>query len=284
MKRATVTLLAFLIAVAAGPEPGRGDIGAGVAAYDGGDFEGALANFLSAAQAGDPAAQTALASLYHSGEGIARDPARAAVWYRHAAEQGDAVAAANLAALHAAGDGVRRDPAAAYAWLGVAAGRGNAWAKAERARMEASLTPDEAARAAVIAARVSGAIPPVVSGAAEVLDGQTVALGGRSLRLEGIAAPAPGQPCLLRGAKRDCGVIAAAALKDLTAGARVACRLRGRFAPDGTRYALCEADGYDLSEGMVHAGWARAEPSRGARYGALEARARAKKRGMWRAE
>lgn len=123
-----------------------------------------------------------------------------------------------------------------------------------------------------------------VVGSARVIDGATVEVEGRRLRLEGIAAPAPGTRCRLRGNEQDCGRISTAALIDLTAGVEIACLLRADTAQDGTRYARCHADGYDLSEGMVHAGWARADLGQTDRYVAFEAEARAARRGMWRSE
>jgi endonuclease YncB( thermonuclease family) len=55
---------------------------------------------------------------------------------------------------------------------------------------------------------------------------------------------------------RDCGRIARAGLMDLTAGGQVTCVP----APGHPGTSLCRSDGYDLSEGMVHTGWAQASP------------------------
>lgn len=123
-----------------------------------------------------------------------------------------------------------------------------------------------------------------VVGSARVIDGQTLELNGQRLRLEGIDAPLPGTRCRLRGAEQDCGRIATTALMDLVAGVEITCRLRAHAAPDGTRYARCEADGYDLSEGMVYAGWAQADLAQMDRYAGLEAASRAAQRGMWRGD
>lgn len=123
-----------------------------------------------------------------------------------------------------------------------------------------------------------------VGGSARVIDGQTLELNGQRLRLEGIDAPPPGTRCRLRGNERDCGHISATALMDLVAGVEITCRLRTSTAPDGARYARCEADGYDLSEGMVYAGWAQADLAQMDRYAGLEAAARVARRGMWRSD
>jgi endonuclease YncB( thermonuclease family) len=276
----TASLLAAQVNLA------RADISEGIAAYDGGDLDSAFAVFLGAAQAGDPEAQVALASLYQFGEGVPRNSLRAATWYRHAAGEGDPVAAANLGALYAVGEGVPRDMTEAYVWFSIAAAGGNGWAEAERARAEILLTSEDRERAAdLIDERQQAEEPPLeLSGEAAVLDGQTLTIDGRTLRLEGIVAPPLGHRCQLRGTMRDCGLISGTGLKDLTAGAVVQCISRRELAPDGVRYARCSADGYDLSEGMVYTGWARADLAQTDRYEGFEAGARAKKRGMWRTD
>ncbi len=279
--RAGLLLILLAVAVMAAPHPANADFATGVEAYDGGDLETARAAFRDAAMAGDPAAQVALAGLYHYGEGVTRDLARAANWYARAAEQGDAVAQANLAALYRAGDGVPADRAVAFAWLSLAAAQGHRWATARRAAWRADLSQAERARASKLIARLS-APATTLSGTAAVIDGQTLELAGHRLRLEGIAAPALGARCRLRGAERDCGLISSAGLKDLTAGATVTCERRASVAADGVPRAACQADGYDLSEGMVYTGWARADLTQMARYEALERDAREARRGMWR--
>ena len=113
-----------------------------------------------------------------------------------------------------------------------------------------------------------------LTGAPEVVDGQTLVVAGSRLRLEGIVAPPPGTLCQVRGNQQDCGRISTTALMDLTAGAEITCRRREQVAADGTRYARCRAAGYDLSEGMVYTGWAEADAAQMSRYGALEDAAR----------
>ena len=94
-------------------------------------------------------------------------------------------------------------------------------------------------------------------GPVTVIDGNTLEVAGARLRLHGIDAPDLDQPCRLRGRTQNCGVIARAALMDLTAGAELDCEMRGRDA-DGRALATCTADGYDVAEGMVYTGWALA--------------------------
>jgi endonuclease YncB( thermonuclease family) len=116
---------------------------------------------------------------------------------------------------------------------------------------------------------------PAMAGEVTVIDGQTLEVDGRTYRLTGIAAPAMGETCRVLGHERDCGLIARAQLLDLTAGAKVECRAEAA----GPATARCLSNGYDLSAGMVHTGWARATA---AAYVEIEAKARAARRGMWR--
>jgi endonuclease YncB( thermonuclease family) len=89
-----------------------------------------------------------------------------------------------------------------------------------------------------------------------VIDGGRIAVAGMVHVLYGIDAPMPGMRCRLRGRMRDCGGIARAGLMDLTAGGQVVCVP----APAHPGKSLCRSDGYDLSEGMIHTGWAEVAP------------------------
>ncbi len=147
--RATLPLMILLAglttaAVTGGPEAAADDgtdaYQAGLAAYDGGRYSDAVRHWRTAARAGVAPAMTALAGLYHHGEGVPTDMARAARWYRRAAEAGDVTAQLNLGELLAEGSGVARDPMAAHRWLSLAARQGNAWAARRLARLEDAMT------------------------------------------------------------------------------------------------------------------------------------------------
>lgn len=88
-----------------------------------------LSDLQRRADAGDGDAQTALGTLYETGDGVPLDPARAAALYRAAATAGHAGAHINLATMYLDGVGVPRDPAAAVEWLTRAADRGDAFAR-----------------------------------------------------------------------------------------------------------------------------------------------------------
>lgn len=104
-----------------------------------------------------------------------------------------------------------------------------------------------------------------------IIDGGTIALAGETYHLRHISVPRPGEMCRRGNQSLDCGLIAKAQLIDITIGGAIQCDRQAT----GDR---CRAGGYDLSYGMVHAGWARARhPS----LLKVEAEARKAGRGLW---
>ena len=130
------------------------------------------------------------------------------------------------------------------------------------------------------------ALPPAPSGVplegrARVVDGDSLEIGGRRVRLFGIDAPELDQNCLsAAGATYDCGTAARRALDAAIGGRTVTCTPVG--ASHDRAVALCQANGRDLSEEMVRSGHALelTNFSRG-RYGAAEREARQARRGLW---
>jgi len=140
----------------------------------------------------------------------------------------------------------------------------------------------------------------VVHAAAEevrVVDGETLRLRDRTLRLLGLDAPARGTRCgaAARGAAEsafDCGAASAAALARLIGERTVTCRLQGQ---DRVGHALgvCEAQAataarapaaaepVDLNLAMVAEGWAVAEGGALPALLPAEAEARRAGRGLW---
>lgn len=275
-------LIVLATALLGNIQAAKADLADGISAYDGGDYGIALKEFMAAAEAGDPAAQLALASMYHHGEGVPRDMGRAVAWYRAAAERGDAVAQVNLAQLVRDGHGVPRDMEAALFWVELAARAGNAWAHDARAAFAAGL--DDSARNRVTA-RIANWHPftggETISGEAVVHDAATLSIGAKRYRLPGIVVHPLGLRCTVRGNEHDCGYLSSTALMDITVGATVVCAPRVRSSGDGTRYAFCQADGYDLSFGMIYAGWAWAADTAQGLYRRTEEKARAARRGLW---
>lgn len=81
------------------------------------------------AASGDHDAQTALGTLYETGDQVPLDPARAVALYRQAATAGHVGAQINLATMYLDGAGVKRNPAAAVQWLTRAADGGSTLAQ-----------------------------------------------------------------------------------------------------------------------------------------------------------
>jgi len=68
----------------------------GMAAYNRGDYLPAIRLFRPLAEKGNPKAQSVIGVMYRKGEGVARNSARAFMWFSLAAKRGDAKAKAEL--------------------------------------------------------------------------------------------------------------------------------------------------------------------------------------------
>ena len=108
----------------------------GVAAFDRGDYETAMAEFRPLAEQGDARAQYNLGAMYRNGWGVRQDVGEALKWYRLAADHGLADAQFILGFMHGAGRGVPRDDAAARRWYRAAAEHGDAAAEMAREWLE----------------------------------------------------------------------------------------------------------------------------------------------------
>jgi endonuclease YncB( thermonuclease family) len=120
-----------------------------------------------------------------------------------------------------------------------------------------------------------------IAGVAAVIDGDTIDIHGRRIRLAGIDAPESGQLCEMAGQPYRCGQHAALALADHVMGQVVTCRQRGidRY---GRIVAVCQVADTDLSRWLVTAGWALAYRRYSLDYIDAEAAARAAGDGIWR--
>jgi endonuclease YncB( thermonuclease family) len=121
-----------------------------------------------------------------------------------------------------------------------------------------------------------------ISGLALVIDGDTIVVGARTVRLWGIDAPEIRQTCTnAAGARYRCGIEAARQLEMLILGRDVTCATvdTDRYGRDVAR---CSAGGKDIGAAMVRAGWAvdYRRYSKGA-YAAEEAEAKTAMHGVW---
>lgn len=122
---------------------------------------------------------------------------------------------------------------------------------------------------------------PIILGAADVVDGDTLKLGPLSIRIHGIDAPEQGQTCQQRnGHLWECGSAATAAMAKVVKGQALRCEPLDRDAY-GRIIARCLADDTDLGGEMVALGlaWAYSEYSED--YVEVEAMARNQRLGIW---
>ena len=123
----------------------------------------------------------------------------------------------------------------------------------------------------------------VLSGALsaeDVIDGDTINLGGKRIRLHGIDAPELAQMCTVRAKTTPCGVASRNTLIGFVAGATVTCT-RQDIDRYGRDVSKCEVAGFDLSAGLVKAGQAVAYRQYSSAYVPDEDEARRLKRGIW---
>lgn len=114
------------------------------------------------------------------------------------------------------------------------------------------------------------------TGSVRVIDGDSLAMGERRLRLKGIDAPELAQRCRRDSLEYACGIEARSRLRALIGGQTVSCVGEGvdRYGRDLVR---CEAGGRDLNRIMVRSGHAVSFGD----YGDEEDAARQEAAGLW---
>lgn len=116
-------VLTFLVPVVS--VPAWAGFQEGADAYNKGDYQTALGEWMPLAQAGNAQAQNAVGALYDNGLGVASDEAEAFRWYSMAANQNYPMAMRNLGTMYATGHGVPYNLPQAQLWLGRAASAGD---------------------------------------------------------------------------------------------------------------------------------------------------------------
>lgn len=120
-----------------------------------------------------------------------------------------------------------------------------------------------------------------LTGAARVLDGDTIEIAGERVRLHGLDAPELDQTFWCRGRRLPCGAMAWAALEALTAGIILRCQAIERDCY-GRLVAKCfTQNGVDIGRRLVWAGWAVAYRRYALDYVDAEREARDAARGLW---
>lgn len=119
-----------------------------------------------------------------------------------------------------------------------------------------------------------------ITGAATVIDGDTLEVDGRRVRLFGIDAPELGQTCVRDGAAWACGHESARQLRALVGSDPVYCR--GDEVDQFARLlAVCSTGSLEPNRAMVAEGGATAFRQYSQAYVADETRARASRQGLW---
>jgi endonuclease YncB( thermonuclease family) len=122
------------------------------------------------------------------------------------------------------------------------------------------------------------------SGTASVIDGDTLDIDGKRVRLEGIDAPETAQVCRrANGRDWSCGRAAADVLAGLVGARRVTCREEGTDKYDRV-LGICSVDGVDINAELVRRGYAWAFVKYSERYVKEEAEAKAAAAGIWQGE
>lgn len=131
----------------------------------------------------------------------------------------------------------------------------------------------------VIPAAPAGA--GIVSGAARVIDGDTLEIEGHRIRLYGIDAPELRQTCDRNGETWTCGEESGRQLAAIIGDQRVDCE-GDENDSYGRLVAVCSAGYTQLNRTMVESGWATAFRKYSQDYVADEIRARGERRGLWK--
>jgi endonuclease YncB( thermonuclease family) len=123
-----------------------------------------------------------------------------------------------------------------------------------------------------------------LTGTATAIDGDSIRISGKEMRLRGIDAPEGRQDCTRDGRSWPCGREAAAALRDYLRRGNVTCRI-DRTDQYGRGLAVCRAGGVDINAALVAQGHAVAiERGVDAIYLKEEQAARRERRGLWQGE
>ena len=115
----------------------------------------------------------------------------------------------------------------------------------------------------------------------KVIDGDSLEIGSRRVRLLGIDSPEYVQSCYdQRHKKYSCGIKAKKYMEKLIAQGNIECRedSKDRY---GRSLSTCYSGSMNLNEEMVRAGWAVAYRDEGGIYDRAEYEAKEQKLGIW---
>ena len=127
---------------------------------------------------------------------------------------------------------------------------------------------------------IDPAAAATLTGKADIVDADTIKVGGIPVRFYGIDAPESRQTCERDGKPYACGKQATKALVDLIAGRPVQCEILGKDA-FGRALAVCSVADTEINATMVSHGWALAFVKYSNRYVAEQNAAELAKVGLW---
>src|SRR5262245_33896716 len=127
MGRGAAAAIGILLWAGAVADAPAADLQSATAAYEGGAYGAAFAEFRELAQSGDSQAILWLGYLYQEGQGTAQDYAAAMENFRMAADLGEPLAFFYIGRLYSDGLGVQKDAVEAVRWFRRAAERGSAY-------------------------------------------------------------------------------------------------------------------------------------------------------------
>ncbi len=170
---------------------------------------------------------------------------------------------------------------------GAAAGFGAAWlvSAPHPAEKPSDLVPGTYSLVPPASPLQGSALPPpeaqTIIGRATVVDGDTIKIRDKSIRLFGVDALESGQHCVADGKRQRCAQRAALALADKIGARNVACEKvdRDRY---GRIVGVCHAGGVNLNAWLVAEGWALAYRRYSRLYVEAEQIARFARKGIWR--
>ena len=123
----------------------------------------------------------------------------------------------------------------------------------------------------------------IIHGKAEVIDGDTIHIEEKKIRLHGIDAPEMKQTCSHKKIAWNCGLESKKYLTNLTFNKNIRCESN-----DKDRYkryiAICFVDNLNINEEMVKSGWAIAYRYYSLDYINEENFAKKNKSGIWKGE
>jgi len=130
---------------------------------------------------------------------------------------------------------------------------------------------------------LSGVVSADISGMALISDGDTIAISGMKVRLNGIDTPERNQTCRKAGVTWKCGYEVTETLRGWLDSKEVRCLgdTKDRY---GRLIADCFVDGYNVNARLVYEGLALAYRKYSKKYIPEEDKARAAKRGLWAGE